>query len=75
MNGTEMTEIIHGSGTENKLLMHTDKIISSIALVLSAISWDQISLITGSVLAVIMATYYIICIVKKIKGNGDKKNE
>lgn len=67
-----MTEIIHGSGTENKLLMHVDKVVSSIALVLSAINWDQISLITGSILAIVMTVYYIVGTIRKLKGK-DKK--
>lgn len=74
MDELRLPKIVYKSGTKDKFLMHIDKIISSIALVLSAISWDQISLITGSILACVMTVYYVIGIIKKLKCK-DKDNE
>lgn len=39
--------------------MHADKIISTIAIVLNIVAWDEVSLIAGAILAIIMIMYYI----------------
>lgn len=63
------------SGISKIVSMHIDKIVSSIALVLSVINWNQISLITGSVLAIIMSIFYIISIFRKVQGKDKKEKE
>ncbi len=70
-----MVETINRSGIGKIIGMHVDKLVSSIALVLSVVNWNQVSLITGSVLAVVMTTYYVVCTIKKIGENKNGKNE
>lgn len=73
MIGYEMS--MTESGISKIVSMHIDKIVSSIALVLSVINWNQISLITGSVLAIIMSIFYIISIFRKVQGKDKKEKE
>ena len=56
-------------------MMHVDKIISSIALMLNIFNWNTISLITGSILAVVMIVYYVIRIYQRLKENKHYKNK
>lgn len=57
------------------IFMHIDKLISSVALILTATAWDRVSLIAGSVLAIIMIIYYVVSTYCKIKEHNDKKKE
>ena len=55
--------------------MHIDKFISTVALILTATAWDRVSLIAGSILAVIMIIYYMVSTYYKIKEHNNKKKE
>lgn len=73
MDNLEIVKCItNDSGIGKAFHMHIDKLISSIAITLSLVNWNEVSLITGSVLAIVMTIYYIVSTVKKIRG-GNKK--